>query len=145
MQKRSLRTYIEWSSEFPQLLSDQKNYDYPPNLKCIPNFGPLNSYPTKKRWLLLHLECSPNFGPLDSYPRRNDDYHLTGNAFRISEPSTLIRQKTMISASLRMPSEFRTSQLLSEKKKRWICYLTWKVFRISDPSTLIREKTMITT
>ena len=76
MQKRSLPTYIEWSSEFrtPQLLSDKKNYDYPPNLKCIPNFGPLNSY-----------------------PRKNDDYHLTWDAFRISDTPTLILQENDVS------------------------------------------------
>ena len=46
--------------------------------------------------ILFKLKGFPNFAPFNSYPRKNDDYLLTWNAFRISDPSTLIPQKTMI-------------------------------------------------
>ena len=48
--------------------------------------------------------------------QKNEDYYLTWNALRISDP-----------------------RLLS-KKKPWLYHLTWKVFRISDPSTLSEKK-----
>ena len=52
------------------------------------------------------------FRTLNSYPTKNSDYYLTLTAFRISDPSTRIRQKNDY-------------------------YLTWKAFRISDPSTAL--------
>ena len=61
--------------------------------------------------ILFKLKGFPNFAPFNSYPRKNDDYLLTWNAFRISDPSTLIPQKTMITprhlrhTSVRMRNE----------------------------------------
>lgn len=122
MQERSLPAYIEWSFEFrtPQLLTHKKLWLLPKSK--LPSEFRTSQLVSDKKWLLPNLKGFPNFGPLDSVTLIREKerwlYYLNGKVFQISHPSTLIREKTMITTYLGMPSEFRTPQLVYDKK-RW--------------------------
>lgn len=56
-------------------------------------------------------------------------------SFEFRTPQLLTHKKLWLLPNSKMPSEFRTSQLVSDKKNDF--YLTWKAFRISVPSTAL--------